>query len=133
MFRCIKFFAVAALVCAAGIGLRSPAGAVAAQPDPVADCSAHLRLTREYTPQQLQHALDTMSAETREYTDCYTVIQNQLLTQLGEHHGGHASGAGSGGSFLPTPLLVVLGVLVLASAGLGVVALRRRLLGRQPR
>ncbi len=116
---------IGALSTAAG-GLLAPAGASAAQPSPVADCNAHLRLTRYYTPQQLQQGLNTMPADIKEYTDCYGVLQNQLLAELGSGHAHSASTTGSGGSFLPTPLLVVLGVLVVAAAGFGVVAVRRR-------
>ena len=117
---------VIAAIGTAATGLLGPAGAWGAQPSPVADCNAHLRLTRYYTPQQLQQGLNTMPADIKEYTDCYGVLQNQLLAELGAGHVHSVPTAGSGGSFLPTPLLVVLGVLVLAAAGFGVVAVRRR-------
>ncbi|MBV9421935.1 MAG: hypothetical protein JOZ98_03415 [Solirubrobacterales bacterium] len=124
--RFITWLAVIAAVCAGGFGLLPAAGASAAQPSPVADCNAHLRLTRSYTPQELQQGLNTMPADIKEYTDCYGVLQNQLLAEVGSGHVHSASATGSGGSFLPTPLLVVLGVLVVAAAGFGVVAVRRR-------
>jgi hypothetical protein len=98
--------------------------ASAAAPNPNADCNANSRLTAHYTPTQLRHALATMPADLKEYTDCYDVIQRTLLGELGQLHG---SGSGSsGGSFLPTPVLVVLIVLVLGGAGVATVALRRR-------
>lgn len=120
----LRFVALLA-ACAVAAAVLSPADAAAAKPDPVADCNANARLTHHYTAQELQNALNTMPADIKEYTDCATVIQNQLLTQLGEGHVGPGS-TGSSGSFLPTPLIVVLAVLVVAAGGFGVVALRRR-------
>jgi hypothetical protein len=67
-----------------------------------------------------------MPADVKEYTDCYDVVQRQLLAQIGGGHGGGAGGSGSGGSFLPTPLLVVLILLGLGAVSFGVVAIRRR-------
>jgi hypothetical protein len=98
--------------------------ASAAAPNPTADCNANSRLTAHYTPAQLRRSLATMPADVKEYTDCYDVIQRTLLSELGQLKG-NGSG-GSGGSFLPTPVLVVLIVLVLGGAGLATVALRRR-------
>ena len=98
--------------------------ASAAAPNPNADCNANSRLTGHYTPTELRHALATMPADLKEYTDCYDVIQRTLLTELGQLHG--SGSGGSGGSFLPTPVLVVLIVLVLGGAGVATVALRRR-------
>jgi len=115
----------AASVLAAGV---SAPGAVAAVSPVIADCNSSGHLTRHYTVVQLRTALNTMPADVKEYTDCYDVIQQQLLTQLS---GGRAASApapssGGGGSFLPTPLLVVLVVLVIGAAGFGIVAVRRR-------
>jgi hypothetical protein len=98
--------------------------ASAAAPNPTADCNANSRLTQHYTDVQLRQALASMPADTKEYTDCYDVIQRQLLTQLGELKG--SGSGGSGGSFLPTPVLIVLIVVVLGGAGAATVALRRR-------
>jgi hypothetical protein len=91
----------------------------------VADCNAHTRLTATYTPAQLRQALNTMPSDIKEYTNCYDVIQRQLLSEIGGIKAGSGSWGG-GSSFLPTPLLIVLGVLVVAAAGFAVVARRRR-------
>jgi hypothetical protein len=111
-----------ALAAAALVG-AGPASARLTQA--VADCNSHGRLTRTYTEAQLRQALNTMPSDVKEYTNCYDVIQRQLLSDIGSIK---ASGGGGGGgsSFLPTPLLIVLGVLVLAAGGFAVVARRQR-------
>jgi hypothetical protein len=113
---------------AATVALALAAGtASGAAPNPTADCNANSRLTQHYTPTQLREALATMPADTKEYTNCYDVIQRALLSELGQLKG---SGSGSSGSsFLPTPVLVLLIVVVLGGAALATVALRRRTAG----
>src|SRR5438067_11391697 len=87
------------------------APAAAAGPSPaVADCNAHARLTSHYTIAALRSALETMPVEIKEYTNCGDVIQRALLAELGALHGRSGSGGG-GGSFVPTWLIVVLGLL----------------------
>jgi hypothetical protein len=103
--------------------LAAPASSAGLSP-PVADCNAHGRLTQSYTSAQLRNALATMSADIAEYTNCHDVIQRQLLAQIGGKLSGGSGGGG--GSFLPTWLLIVLIVLVLAGVGFGVSALQRR-------
>jgi hypothetical protein len=103
--------------------LAAPALAAGLAP-PVADCSLHGSLTHGYTAAQLQAGLATMPVETREYTDCYNILQRALLQKIGKLGGGESSGGG--GSFLPVWLIAVLAVVVLGGAGLGVVALRNR-------
>jgi hypothetical protein len=91
------------------------------------DCNAHGRLTQHYTVAQLRSALATMPADVQEYTNCYNVIQSQLLSQIPGHHGASKdSPGGSGGSFLSTPLLVVLIVLLVGGGALAGVAIQRR-------
>ncbi len=104
------------LVAAPALG--APSGAIT-------DCNAHGRLTAQYTDAQLRTALSTMPADVKEYTDCYDVIQQQLLSQLGSSHDGGGSIAPSSGSFLPTPVIVVLVLLALVAASFGAVAVRR--------
>jgi hypothetical protein len=110
--------------------LAVPAAGASGQPGPVADCNAHGQLTHAYSAAQLRSGLNTMPADIKEYTDCYDVIQRQLLGQLGKPEPGAApapsSDSSSGGSFLPTPVIVVLVVLILVAAGFGALALRRR-------
>jgi hypothetical protein len=88
------------------------------------DCLQHpAGLTGHYTSAQLNHALRVMPAETKEYTDCPDVINRARLAALGKLPGG---GSGSSGSFLPTPVLIILIVLVLLAVTLGAIAVRRR-------
>ncbi len=118
---------VAALVAVAtGLVATVPARA-AGGTAPIADCNAHNTLTRTYSIAALEDALRTMPADVAEYTDCHDVIERALLAQEGKlHRSGSASGATSGSSFLPTPLIILLVVLALAAATLGGLALRRR-------
>jgi hypothetical protein len=83
-------------------------------------------LTRHYSPTELRIALSTMPPTIAEYSNCYDVIQRQLLVEIGSQKLSGAAGGGSGGSFLPTPVLVAIAVLALAAAALGITALRRR-------
>jgi hypothetical protein len=95
--------------------------------DPVInDCLNHRAgLTGHYTVAQLNHALQVMTAETKEYTNCSDVINRALLAAVGKGKGG-GGGGGGGGSFLPTPVIIILVVLVLAGVTFGAIALRRR-------
>ncbi len=102
-------------------------GALAASPV-ISDCNANGRLTRHYSVSQLQTALSTMPADVKEYTDCYDVIQRTLLSEASGSHLANpgSSQASTGGSFLPTPVIVVLVLVVLAGATLGAFVVRRR-------
>src|SRR5438270_13425900 len=107
--------------CAAG-----PLAAVGAAkaPNPLDDCSQRGQLTHTYTPAELRRTLATMPADVKEYSDCYDVIDRALLAAVG---GVHDNGSGgSGGSFLPTPAILVLVLLLAAPATLGARGLRRR-------
>lgn len=119
--------AVLALLAVFAAGVLSAGPALAKNPsNPVInDCLAHRAgLTGHYTVAQLNHALQVMSAETKEYTNCPDVINRALLAAVG--HGGSSGGGGGGGSFLPTPVLIILVVLVLAGVTFGALAARRR-------
>jgi hypothetical protein len=112
---------LAALICA----ILAPA-ARAGVSAVVVDCQAHSRLTRSYSLTELSNAIATMPAETAEYTDCYDVIQRALLAAQGKLALANTGAGGSGGSFLPTPVIVALVVLALGAASFGALALRRR-------
>ena len=121
--------AVPAAACALALCLALGNAGVASAgglPPAVVDCHAHSALTRHYSPSELRLALAQMPPDITEYTDCYDVIERQLLAELGSKKLTDANGGGSGGSFLPAPVLIAIGVLVVAAAGLGVAALRRR-------
>jgi hypothetical protein len=118
---------VTILASAAAAALLAAAPASAKFTAPVADCNAHGKLTRQYTPAQLRQGLNTMPSDVKEYTDCFDVINRAYLAAIGRLKTGAPASAGTGGSsFLPTPLLILLGVLIVAAAGFGVVAIRRR-------
>lgn len=117
---------ILALGGALGLIPAAPASAAGLSP-PVADCQLHGRLTGNYSAAELRSALAGMPAYIREYSDCANILQQALLQKIGRLNGGGSSG---GGSFLPTWLIVVLAILVLAGAGFGIAALRNR--GRGP-
>jgi hypothetical protein len=118
--------ALVAAVAVLAVGLVAAAPAAAKLSGAVADCNTHTRLTQTYTAAQLRTALNTMPADVKEYTDCYDVIQRALLADIGGIKAGGSSSGGGGSSFLPTPLLIVLGVLVVAAGVFAVIAYRRR-------
>jgi hypothetical protein len=125
MRKFLTLTTVAGLLVAGSAGVAASSASAAGLSPVVADCNAHGRLTRHYTVTQLRSALATIPADIAEYTDCHDVIQHQLLVQLGKLPGNGGSGQG-GGSFLPTWLIVVLAILVVAAGGFGVLALRNR-------
>jgi hypothetical protein len=94
----------------------------------ISDCNAHGQLTAHYSSATLQAALGQMPVDVREYTDCYDVIERQLLAQQGQATGGTATTApaSSSGSFLPTWLIIVIVLLALAAVTFGALAIRRR-------
>jgi hypothetical protein len=107
------------------LSVTGPAVAWASTPN--ADCTAHGRLTTSYSVAQLQAALQSMPADEKEYTNCYSEIQRALLASLpASHHRSGKSDATASGSFLPTPVIIALVVLALGGASAGIVALRRR-------
>ena len=107
------------------IGLLTAAPASAGLSKAVADCNTHTRLTQTYTAAQLRTALNTMPADVKEYTNCYDVIQRALLADIGGIKADGGDSGGGGSSFLPTPLLIVLGVLIVAAGVFAVIARRR--------
>jgi hypothetical protein len=117
--------AIAATAMLAG-GLLAAAPASAKLTQAVQDCNAHGQLTQAYSEGQLRSALNTMPSDVKEYTDCYDVIQRALLADIGKIKSGGGGGGGGGSSFLPTPLLIVLGVLVVAAGVFAVIARRQR-------
>jgi hypothetical protein len=119
-----------AMVCALCLG--APAMASAASSDTpsqaITDCNDHGQLTAHYSPATLQAALGQMPVDVREYTDCYDVIERQLLAEQGKANTGGASTApaSSSGSFLPTWLIIVIVLLALAAVTFSALAIRRR-------
>ena len=120
----LRFLGPVIVSVALAVGVSAVPAQAAPAPNPVTDCQLHGALTQNYTAAQLRHALATMPADIREYSQCYQVIQQALLAKIHNLSGG--ASAGGGGSFLPTWLIAVLAVVVLAGAGFGAVALRNR-------
>ena len=108
--------------------LAAGPAAAAGPPSPVSDCNLHSALTHHYTVAQLRLGLSTMPAYVKEYTDCYDVLQRTLLAQAAgtRTDAGSLGGSGSGGSLLPTPLIVVVALLALTASIFGVLEIRRR-------
>lgn len=129
MRRVLTWIGLAGVVAASAITFLAVPAMAASGSAAVTDCNAHGRLTRTYTPQELQTALSTMPADIKEYTDCYDVIQRALVAEVGSHHVSGSKDSSSSGSFLPTPVIVVIVVLALVAATFGGLALRRRSTG----
>ena len=117
-----------AIPCLAGTATASASGIGAPV---IADCQAHLRLTRHYTTAQLRNALATLPVDVEEYSNCEQVIE-AALTNAGGKGANNGAGSNSGGSFLPTPVIVVLVLLVLAAVTFGAVSVRRKSGGQGP-
>ena len=126
MRRKLRLHAVA---CALAVPLAavsvSTVPAVAATGNAVInDCQAHGRLTESYSLQELRHALAVMPASVKQYTSCSDVINQGIPTVRGGKTTGPAGR--QGGSFLPTPVIVILVLLILAALTFGALAMRRR-------
>ncbi|HEY3728781.1 MAG TPA: hypothetical protein VGL51_16510 [Solirubrobacteraceae bacterium] len=111
-------------------GVLATAPALGATSPAITDCVAHAELTKHYSLRELRRALNTMSASTREYTDCSDVLNRALAADISNPGGGGTGSSGSG-SFLPIPVIIVLVVLILAAIGFGVLAVRRRSSGTE--
>jgi hypothetical protein len=105
-------------------GLCAPAALAAGGNAIINDCQSTGRLTHNYTLKELQHALAVMPASVKQYTSCYDVITQGILTVKAGHETGPKGGGG--GSFLPTWVIVILVVLVLAAVTFGAMAIRQR-------
>ncbi len=127
MRRSPALLALLALLTALAGGLVHVPAARASGAAVLKDCNLKSHLTRTYSVGDLRQALSTMSVDVKEYSNCYDLIHTQLLAQIGaSRRTGVIGGAPGSGSFLPTPLIVVLVVLALGAGGFAVVAIRRR-------
>jgi hypothetical protein len=87
-----------AVAVSAAVTLTAASVAQASPSQVVADCNQNGHLTRHYSRKDLQGALNTMGADTREYTNCYDVIRRALLASAANSGGGSGGSSGSGGS-----------------------------------
>ena len=85
------------------------------------DCQSHGQLTQSYTKAELRQALSQMSAATKQYSNCYNVIQQALLHTVKD-----GSGSGGSGSSSTTIVIIIVVVLVVLAAIFGGLAVRRR-------
>jgi len=93
----------------------------------IADCNDHQALTQHYSAATLRTALAIMPAAVREYSNCYDVIEKQLLAEVGTSSAGSGTTtSSSSGSVLPTWLIIVIVILALAALTFGALAIRRR-------
>lgn len=84
----------------------------------LADCQRHGgTLSRRYTVAELQHALNGLSPSVREYTTCYTAIENQLNQQIGGTQIGNLGSSSNSGGGSGTVILIVVVVVVLLGGG----------------
>jgi hypothetical protein len=124
---------VLALVCATaalGAAALGTPPALAAGNAIINDCQANGQLTHPYTVRELRHALAVMPASVKQYTSCFDVVQNALVSARKHKGTAPASGGkGGGSSFLPTPVIVILVLLILAALTFGALATRRRRAG----
>jgi hypothetical protein len=119
--------AVCAVLTLALAGTLAPVALGAGGNPVINDCQSTGRLSHSYTLQELRHALAVMPASVKQYTSCYDVISQGVLTvQSGKKTG---PTGGSGGSFLPTPVIIILVILILAAVTFGALAIRRRRVG----
>jgi hypothetical protein len=122
--------ALCAVLALAMIGAFAPVALAAGGNAIINDCQSTGRLSHSYTLPELRHALAVMPASVKQYTSCYDVISQGILTvQSGKKTG---PTGGSGGSFLPTPVIIILVVLILAAVTFGALAIRRRQGGTDP-
>jgi hypothetical protein len=127
MTVCRRLFALICAVAALGATAAATPPALAAGNAIINDCQANGQLTHPYTVRQLNHALSVMPASVKQYTSCFDVVQNALVSAR-KHNGTAPAGGGNGGgsSFLPTPVIIILVVLILAAVTFGALAIRRR-------
>jgi hypothetical protein len=122
-----KLRALACLVVTVALagGAVAPAlGASSTSSVIINDCQATGKLSHSYTLAELQTALNTMPAYVKQYSSCYDVITQGIITV--KHHKQTGPSGGGGGSFLPTPVIIVLVVLILAAVTFGAIAIRQR-------
>jgi hypothetical protein len=127
MRRKLRLVAVACAVAAlAAVSVSTGPAAAATGNAIINDCQSHGRLTHSYSLQELRHALAVMPASVKQYTSCADVINQGILTV----RAGKTTGPkGGGGSFLPTPVIVILVLLVLVGVTFGALAIRQRRAG----
>jgi hypothetical protein len=127
-----RLFTLLATLCALSVGVPAVAAAATGggsgtAQQAISDCNSHDQLTRHYSAAALRQALASMPADVKEYTDCYDVIERQLLTEVGKTTAATpTTSSSSSGSFLPTWLIIVIVILALAAVTFGAISIRNR-------
>jgi hypothetical protein len=104
-----------------------PAVARAAGNPVIANCNASGRLTHHYTLSQLQQAYATIPVDSREYSSCAQVIENQIQAQLSVLKvKGHPHNSSGGVSTATIVIIVVVVLILLGGGGLALRAYRHR-------
>ncbi|MFZ0040067.1 MAG: hypothetical protein WAK93_02070 [Solirubrobacteraceae bacterium] len=126
MRRLVRLLALVCALTTLTVAAVAVPSATATNDPAITDCSTNGRLTHTYTLAELRHARATLPSSIKEYTNCYDVLSQAMVAALktGTYTGG--SGKSSGGSFLPTPVIVILVILILAAVTFGTLAIRRR-------
>lgn len=81
---------------AAALAALIPAPALASGDDVLRDCGDDEKLSKRYTQAEYREALDNISADLRQYTNCQAVIRQAQLAAAGGRGGG-TSGSGTAG------------------------------------
>ncbi|MGA9859051.1 MAG: hypothetical protein WBQ18_14395 [Solirubrobacteraceae bacterium] len=125
MRRLLRLTTLGCVALTLAVGASGAPSALAAGGNPVInDCQAHGVLTSSYTVAALHHALAVMPEYTKQYTSCYDIINLAIAHARNGRSG--TPGSSSGGSFLPTPVLVILVLLILAAITFAALAVRAR-------
>ena len=97
----------------------------AASTEILKECQSSGQLTHTFSKADLRLALSVMSAEIKQYTNCYDVVHQALINDV-TVSGKAPAPKSSGGSSLSTPVIIVIVVVVLAAVVFGGLAIRRR-------
>jgi hypothetical protein len=121
-----RLLALICTVAALGATAFATPPALAAGNAIINDCQSNGQLTHPYTVAQLRHALSVMPASVKQYTSCFDVVQNALVSARKNHGTTPVSSSNGSSSFLPTPVIIILVVLILGALTFGALAIRRR-------
>jgi hypothetical protein len=122
MRRSLSIVVALALVLAPAAPAAAAAGSAASRI--ITECYDHGKLSGSFTAAQLRAALAQLPASIAEYSDCATVIRQQLDTELASTRGSTRDGGGAGGT--PVAAIVIVAAIVVALGGAGGALLARR-------
>lgn len=88
---------------AAALAAHTPAAALASGDDVLRDCGDDEQLSKRYTQAEYREALDNISADIRQYTNCQAVIRQAQLAAAGGRASGDGGSAGGAEDGIPGP------------------------------